>query len=124
MVIPDRSLILTLASVSVDTCRNKSLTLIEKPIGCNKKRMHVQLPFIEPTIQSMKQRFNHLSSQLHPDLDIRFFTKPPAAIQTFFQNKDPIAKHVQSNIVYLCPIQSLCPVLHLENDSSCDDTSL
>jgi hypothetical protein len=49
---------------------------------------------------SMKQRFNHLSSQLHPDQDIHFFTKSTPSIQTFFRNKDPIAKHMQSNIVY------------------------
>ena len=73
---------------------------IEKPIGCEKKRMYVEIPFIGRTTQAMKQQFNHLSSQLHPDLDIRFFTKPPPPIQTFFRNKDPIAKHMQSNIVY------------------------
>ena len=74
--------------------------IIEKPIGWEKKRMYVEIPFIGRTTQSMKQPFNHLSSQLRPDPDIRFFTKPPPPIQTFFRNKNPIAKHMQSNIVY------------------------
>ena len=73
---------------------------IERPIGCEKKRMYVEVPFIGRTTQSMKLRFHHLSSQLRPDLDIRFFTKPPPSVQTFFRNKDPIAKHMQSNVVY------------------------
>ena len=50
----------------------------------------------------MKQQFHHLSSQLRPDLDIRFFSKPPPPplVQKFFRNKDPMAKRMQSNVVY------------------------
>ena len=55
-----------------------------RPIDCEKKRMYVEISFIGRTTQLMKKRFNQLSSQLRPDLDIRFFTKPPAYVQTFF----------------------------------------
>ena len=73
---------------------------MERQIGCDKKRMYVEVPFVGRTTQSMKQQFHHLSSQLRPDLDIRFFTKLPPSVHTFFRNKDPIAKHMQSNVVY------------------------
>ena len=71
-----------------------------KPIGCDKKRMYVEIPYIGQTTDSMKNKFLHLSGQLRPDLDVRFFTKPPPAVRTFFPNKDRIVKHMQSNIVY------------------------
>ena len=67
---------------------------IDRPSGCDKKRMYVEIPFIGRTAQSIKQRFTHLSPQLRPNLDIRFFTKPPPSVQTFFRNKGSIAKHL------------------------------
>ena len=96
-----RSFIDTHIGVGLSRYMQKQVSqVIEKPFGWEKKRMYVEIPFIGRTTQSMKQQFNHLSSQLRPDLDIRFFTKAPPAIQTFFRNKDPIVKHMQSNIVY------------------------
>jgi hypothetical protein len=71
-----------------------------KPIGCDKKRMYVEIPYVGRTTESMKKKFSHLSAKLRPDLDVRFFMKPPPSVRTFFQNKDPVAKHMQSNIVY------------------------
>jgi hypothetical protein len=65
-----------------------------------KKRMYVAIPYIGQTTSSIKNKFTHLSSKLRPDLDIRYFTKPPPSAQSFFQNKDRIEKHMQSNIVY------------------------
>jgi len=48
----------------------------------------------------MKKKIMHLSNKLRPDLDIRIFTKPPPSTQAFFQIKDPIVKHMQSDVVY------------------------
>ena len=78
----------------------KNNTPTPKPIGCDKKRMYVEIPYIGRTTESMKKKFSHLSGKLRPDLDVRFFMKPPPSVRTFFQNKDPVAKHMQSNIVY------------------------
>ena len=69
-------------------------------LGCQKKRMYVEIPYTGQTTITMKKQFSHLSGKLRPDLDVRFFTKPPASVQTFFRNKDPVTKHMQSNIVY------------------------
>jgi hypothetical protein len=71
-----------------------------KPIGCDKKRMYVEIPYVGQTIDSMKKKFAHLSGKLRPDLDVGFFMKAPPSVRTFLQNKDSIAKHMQSNIVY------------------------
>jgi hypothetical protein len=71
-----------------------------KPIGCDKERMYVEIPYVGQTTDSMKKKFAHLSGKLRPDLDVRFFMKPSPSVQTFFQSKDHIAKHMQSNIVY------------------------
>ena len=72
----------------------------EVVLECKKKQMYVEIPFTGQTTQTMKKQFSHLSGKLRPDLDVRFFTKPPASVQTFFRNKDPVTKHMQSNIVY------------------------
>ena len=72
----------------------------EVVLGCPKKQMYVEIPYTGQTTLTMKKQFSHLSGKLRPDLDVRFFTKPPASVQTFFRNKDPVVKHMQSNIVY------------------------
>jgi hypothetical protein len=71
-----------------------------KPIGCDKKRMYVEIPYVGQTIDSMKKKFAHLSGKLRPDLDVGFFMKPPPSVRTFLQNRESIAEHMQSNIVY------------------------
>ena len=78
----------------------KNNTSTPKPIGCDKKRMYVEIPYVGRTTESMKKKFSHLSGKLRPDLDVCFFMKPPPWVRTFFQNKDPVAKQMQSNIVY------------------------
>jgi hypothetical protein len=80
--------------------QNNAPSPTPKPIGCDKKRMYTELPYVGQTTYSMKKKFAHLSGKLRPDLEVRFFMKPPSSIRTFFQNKDSIAKHMQSNIVY------------------------
>ncbi|CAF1663857.1 unnamed protein product [Adineta ricciae] len=80
--------------------KNDSNTTILPLIGCEKKRMYVEIPFIGRPTDLLKKRFSQLSSKVRPDLDIRFYTKPPPAVQTFFQTKDPIVKHMQSDVVY------------------------
>ena len=68
-------------------------------IGCDKKQMYVEIPFIRSSTLELKKKITHLSNKLRPDLDIQFFCKPPPT-QTFFQTKDPIVKHMQSDVVY------------------------
>ncbi|CAF1619600.1 unnamed protein product, partial [Adineta ricciae] len=80
--------------------KNDSNTTILPLIGCEKKRLYVEIPFIGRPADLLKKRFSQLSGKVRPDLDIRFYTKPPPAVQTFFQTKDPIAKHMQSDVVY------------------------
>jgi hypothetical protein len=53
-----------------------------------------------PQVIGCEKKLTHLSSKIRSDLDVCFCTKPPPAVQTYFQNKDPIVKHMQSNIVY------------------------
>ncbi|CAF2666340.1 unnamed protein product [Rotaria sp. Silwood2] len=62
--------------------------------------MYVEMPFITSSTSGLKNKIKHLTNKLRPDLDIQFFFKPPPSIQTFFQTKDPIAKHIQSDVVY------------------------
>jgi hypothetical protein len=80
--------------------QNDASSPTPKPIGCDKKRMYAEIPYVKQTTDSMQKKFAHLSDKLRPDLDVRFFMKPPPSVRTFFQNKDSIAKHMQSNIVY------------------------
>jgi hypothetical protein len=65
-----------------------------------KKRMYVEIPYVGQTTISIKRKYTHLSSKRRPDLDIHYLARPPSSVQSFFQNKDPIAKHMQSNMVY------------------------
>ncbi|CAF4064415.1 unnamed protein product, partial [Rotaria sp. Silwood1] len=69
-------------------------------IGCDKKKMYAELPFIRSSTLELKKKIMHLSDKLRPDLDIHFFTKLPPSAQAFFQTKDPIVKHLKSDVVY------------------------
>ncbi|CAF1480845.1 unnamed protein product [Rotaria sp. Silwood1] len=81
--------------------RNKINGKLNEPIiGHDKKKMYVELPFIRSSTLELKKKIMHLSNKLRPDLDIQFFTKPPPSTQAFFQTKDPIVKHMQSDVVY------------------------
>ena len=67
----------------------------------NKKCMYVEVPFIDDsTIHAMKKKMLHLSNKLRLNVNIRFYTTPPPPIQTFCKNKDPIVKHMQSDVIY------------------------
>jgi hypothetical protein len=52
------------------------------------------------SINAFKQKLSRISGQVRPDLDVRFYTKPPPSVQTNFNLKDPIPKHLQADVVY------------------------
>ena len=68
--------------------------------GCDKDRMYVEVPFIGDQTDQMEKKLQHLSATIRPDLDVRFYAKPPRSVRTFFPNKVPVPKHLQSNTVY------------------------
>ena len=74
--------------------------------------MYVEIPFIGRETQSMKQRFTHLSSELRPGLDIRFFTKATNISPTVFpkQRSHREAHAIQCRI--FSAMQRLRSVLH------------
>jgi hypothetical protein len=65
-----------------------------------KKRMYAEMPYVGHTTNSIRSKLAHILSKLRSNLDIRYFKKPPPSVQSFFQNKDCIIKHMQLNIVY------------------------
>jgi len=72
----------------------------EPTIGCDKKQIYVEIPFIRSSTLELKKKITHLSNKLRPDLDIQFFCKPPPPTKAYFQTKDPIVKYMQSDVVY------------------------
>jgi predicted GIY-YIG superfamily endonuclease len=68
--------------------------------GGEKDLMYVEVPFIGDQTDLMKRKLQRLSETIRPDLDVRFYAKPPRAVRTFFPNKAPVPKHLQSNTVY------------------------
>jgi hypothetical protein len=63
--------------------------------------MHVEIPYVGHTADSMKNKFTYLLNKLRSYLDVRFIVKPSPSVGWFFQNKDHIAEHMRSNSVYL-----------------------
>ncbi|CAF1450959.1 unnamed protein product [Rotaria sordida] len=95
------SFIDTIIAIKLSQHRNKINGKLNEPkIGCDKKKMCVELPFIRSSTLELKKKILYLSNKLRPDLDIQFFTKSPPSTQAFFQNKDPIVKHMKSDVVY------------------------
>ena len=68
--------------------------------GCEKKRMYLEIPYTGSATDSFKKKLSRIGGKIRPDLDLRFFARPPSSVQSFFQTKDPVSKYLQSNIVY------------------------
>jgi len=80
---------------------NKDTVEPKPPVaGCEKRRMFVEIPFIGKQTDLMKKKIDRLAAKVRPDLDIRFFAKPPRSVQTYFPTKDPVPKHLQTGVVY------------------------
>ncbi|CAF1444376.1 unnamed protein product, partial [Rotaria sordida] len=95
------SFIDTIIGIKLNQHRNKMITELDKPIiESNKKKIYVEIAFIRSSTLGLKNKIKHLNNKLRPDLEIQFFFKAPPSIQTFFQTKDPIAKLIQSDVVY------------------------
>jgi hypothetical protein len=62
--------------------------------------MYVEIPYTGTTTNSFKKNLSRISAKLRPDLDVHFFARPPPSVQSFFNMKDPIPKHLQANSVY------------------------
>jgi hypothetical protein len=69
-------------------------------IESEKTRMYVEIPYAGTATHAFKKQLSRISDKIRPDLDVRFFAKPPPAVQSFFNTKDPIPKYLQSDIVY------------------------
>lgn len=73
----------------------------ELPVaGCNKRRMYVEIPYIGNQTELLKKKISQLTSETPPDLDLRYVAKPPHSIKSLFPTKEPVPKHLQSDIVY------------------------
>ncbi|CAF1550989.1 unnamed protein product [Adineta ricciae] len=59
-------------------------------------------PSIKFTYEDEKDdRLSFLNAQvIRPDIDVRFCTKTPPSVQTYFNTKDPVPKHLQADVVY------------------------
>ena len=95
-----RNFIDTSIGIGLSQYRNRESGQQQKPIGCEKKQMYVEIPYVDRATSTLKKQITHLAGAIRPDLDIRFFAKPPPSIQTLFQAKDPILKPMQSDVVY------------------------
>jgi hypothetical protein len=93
----------------VDTCIGVGLTKhqsknIDRRIlpvfGPEKRRMFVEIPFVGKQTDALKKQINRFTSNVRPDLDLRFIARPPRSVQTHFPVKDPVPIHLQSDIVY------------------------
>ncbi|CAF4885849.1 unnamed protein product, partial [Rotaria socialis] len=96
------SFIDTIIGIKLIQYRKKNNDVIQSPqTGSDvKKRMYVEIPFIENATKEFRNKITHLCNKLRPDLDIQFFMKPPPAVQMLYQTKDPINKKMKSDVVY------------------------
>ncbi|CAF3224949.1 unnamed protein product [Rotaria socialis] len=96
------SFIDTIIGIKLSQYRKNNNDVIQSPqTGSDvKKRMYVEIPFIEDATKEFRNKITHLCKKLRPDLDIQFFTKPPPAVQMLYQSKGPIDKKMKSDVVY------------------------
>jgi hypothetical protein len=79
---------------------NKSTEPVTTIVGCEKKKMYVEIPYTGSATDSFKNKLSRIAGKIRPELDVRFFARPPPSVQMFFNTKDPVPKYLQSDIVY------------------------
>ena len=96
------SMVDTLIGIKFSKYRNKQETTTTATINFNDNRqiIYVELPYVKTSTLELKKRIQHLTGKLRTDLNIKFFSKPPANTSTYFKLKDPITKHMLSDVVY------------------------
>ncbi|CAF1614524.1 unnamed protein product [Adineta ricciae] len=95
------SFIHTQIGIGLSRYLKRSKQITSTPIlGCEKKKLYVEIPYNGQSTDSFKKKLTQISGKTRPDLDVRFYTKPPPSVQTYFNLKDPIPKHLQADIVY------------------------
>jgi hypothetical protein len=62
--------------------------------------MYIEIPYTGSATDSFKNKLSRIAGKIRPELDVRFFARPPSSVQTFFNTKDPVPKYLQSDIVY------------------------
>ena len=61
----------TINGIKLSQQIKKSMKFTTPPlIGCDKKQMYVELPFVISSTLELKKKITHLSTKLRPDLDI------------------------------------------------------
>ncbi|CAF1630184.1 unnamed protein product [Adineta ricciae] len=79
---------------------NPSVTNTSVNMEEEKKKMYIEVPYTGATTKPFTKQLARISEKLRPDLDVRFYAKPPPPVQIHFNTKDPVPKHLQSNVVY------------------------
>lgn len=64
------------------------------------ERIFLEVPFAGKSTRKFIQDVKGIAKELKPTAKIIAVSRPPMAVRHFFQNKDPIRKDLQSNIVY------------------------
>ncbi|CAF1632125.1 unnamed protein product, partial [Didymodactylos carnosus] len=82
--------------------QNEDLKVDAPVSGCEKKRMYMELPYVENPIKVFYKKIKHPAGKIRPDIDRdkSVYIKTSISVSNFFQTKDPVPKHLQSEIVY------------------------
>ncbi|CAF0998010.1 unnamed protein product, partial [Didymodactylos carnosus] len=76
---------------------DKRINTVTEPV---KKKMFFELPYVGRSTDGLKRKLTAFANKIRPDTDLCFYSKTPQSSQTFFQLKDKIPKHLQSDVVY------------------------
>ncbi|CAF1508570.1 unnamed protein product [Adineta steineri] len=86
--------------IALDKYRKRNTRIKTPIIGSEKKRMYVEIPYAGRATYSFKKKLSRLVGKIRPDLDVRYYAKPPPPVQSFFNIKDPVPKPLTADIVY------------------------
>jgi hypothetical protein len=78
------SFINTRIGIGLSNFLKRSTTSSTAVIGCEKQRMYVEIPYAGTATNSFKKQLSRISGKVRPDLDVRYFARPPRSVQSFF----------------------------------------
>ncbi|CAF2205973.1 unnamed protein product [Rotaria magnacalcarata] len=97
---------------TVQEVKHNTMTKEVKDKDRDIERIFMEVPFTGKSTRKFIQDVKGIARDLKPTAKIIAVSKPPKAVRHFFQNKDPISKDLQSNIVYKLSCSS-CPATYI-----------
>ncbi|CAF0838803.1 unnamed protein product [Didymodactylos carnosus] len=94
------SFIEMLIGIKISKWYSKSDTCVDTDTDKKKKRLFIEVPFVENSTRMFTNDLRKFTAEIRPDSQLTIIEKPPISVQNFFDFKDKIPNNLKSDVIY------------------------